>query len=197
MMVMVVIVPVMIVRLLAFRPLDGLRLAPLERGGAHEGIGAEHQAAPYFLARLGVPRERGILDRLAQFEPPDLLSRARQGFIDVGDHRGNGAAEQKPVPRPDARPHSLGERTPRAGDFSKLTAAAKPHGFRMKLLPFLADPSATCAQEGFVPLFNARDPTGWDGDPRLWKVENGIVVGTCTGPADFQQNTFLIGRGAR
>jgi hypothetical protein len=69
----------------------------------------------------------------------------------------------------------------------------------MKLLPLalalFAVVPAVRAQDGFVPLFNGKDLTGWDGDPRLWKVEDGIVVGTCAGPADFKQNTFLIWRG--
>lgn len=51
------------------------------------------------------------------------------------------------------------------------------------------------SQDGFVALFNGRDLTGWDGDPRLWTVEDGMVVGTCRGPEDFRQNTFLIWRG--
>ncbi len=59
----------------------------------------------------------------------------------------------------------------------------------------LAASTATAAESGFVSLFNGRDLTGWDGDPRLWTVENGLVVGTCRGPDDFRQNTFLIWRG--
>jgi len=43
-----------------------------------------------------------------------------------------------------------------------------------------------------VTLFNGKDLTGRDGDPRLWQVEDRMVVGTCVGPADFKQNTFLI-----
>jgi hypothetical protein len=51
------------------------------------------------------------------------------------------------------------------------------------------------AEEGFVSLFNGKDLFGWDGDPRLWSVKDGIVTGVCVGPDDFAHNTFLIWRG--
>lgn len=50
------------------------------------------------------------------------------------------------------------------------------------------------AEEGFTPLFNGKDLTGWDGDPKLWSVAEGVVVGTCLGPESPEQNTFLIWR---
>lgn len=46
-----------------------------------------------------------------------------------------------------------------------------------------------------VPLFNGKDLSGWDGDPKLWKVENGLITGTCTGPGNPETNTFLIWKG--
>jgi len=52
------------------------------------------------------------------------------------------------------------------------------------------------AQEaGFTALFNGKDLAGWEGDPKLWKVEGGIVIGTCDGPEQLAHNTFLIWRG--
>lgn len=33
------------------------------------------------------------------------------------------------------------------------------------------------AEPGFNPLFNGKDLTGWEGDPFLWKVEDGVLVG--------------------
>jgi hypothetical protein len=53
------------------------------------------------------------------------------------------------------------------------------------------------AQDGFTSLFNGKDLTGWDGDPKLWKVENGIVIGTCGGPDALANNSFLIWRGGK
>lgn len=53
------------------------------------------------------------------------------------------------------------------------------------------------ADEGFTSLFNGKDLAGWDGDPKLWRVESGIVIGTCAGPDALAHNTFLIWRGGR
>ena len=38
------------------------------------------------------------------------------------------------------------------------------------------------AADGFKPRFNGKDLNGWDGNPELWKAENGEIVGTTTGP---------------
>lgn len=55
--------------------------------------------------------------------------------------------------------------------------------------------AAAQAPAEFTPLFNGKDLTGWDGDPKLWKVENGLIIGTCTGPESPEHNSFLIWRG--
>jgi len=52
---------------------------------------------------------------------------------------------------------------------------------------------AAFAEEGFRPLFNGRNLDGWDGDPRLWSVHNGMIVGS-TEHATLLQNSFLISR---
>ena len=46
-------------------------------------------------------------------------------------------------------------------------------------------------KDGFKPLFNRRNLKQWKGDRRLWRVNNGVIVGSTD---DFQitQNTFLI-----
>lgn len=46
-------------------------------------------------------------------------------------------------------------------------------------------------KEGFKPIFNGKNLTGWDGDPRLWKVSNGAIVGSTEG-VTLDKNTFLI-----
>jgi hypothetical protein len=51
------------------------------------------------------------------------------------------------------------------------------------------------AQDGFVPLFNGKDLTGWDGNPELWSVEDGCITGKTTGPDQLAYNQFLIWRG--
>ena len=65
----------------------------------------------------------------------------------------------------------------------------------LPLLFLLSFAAPILAEDGFTPLFNGKDLTGWDGDPKLWKVENGEVIGTCTGPDAMPNNSFLIWRG--
>ena len=33
---------------------------------------------------------------------------------------------------------------------------------------------------GMEPLFNGKDLSGWDGDPRLWSVRDGVIHGETT-----------------
>jgi hypothetical protein len=43
----------------------------------------------------------------------------------------------------------------------------------------------------FTPMFDGKTLNGWDGDPRLWSVRDGVVVGSTDGhPIDH--NEFLI-----
>lgn len=51
------------------------------------------------------------------------------------------------------------------------------------------------AEEAFVDLFNGKDLTGWDGNPDLWTVADGAIVGTTKAPEDLAYNQFLIWRG--
>ncbi len=41
-------------------------------------------------------------------------------------------------------------------------------------------------------LFNGTDLTGWDGDPRLWSVKDGVIHGETTAENVAMGNTFLI-----
>ncbi|MFQ6097585.1 MAG: family 16 glycoside hydrolase, partial [Armatimonadota bacterium] len=50
-------------------------------------------------------------------------------------------------------------------------------------------------EEGFVPIFNGKDLTGWDGDPRLWSVRDGVIRGETTEENPARGNTFCIWRG--
>ena len=40
---------------------------------------------------------------------------------------------------------------------------------------------AQVAPDGFRPLFNGKDQTGWDGNPSLWSVEDGCITGKAEG----------------
>ncbi|HEY1081267.1 MAG TPA: DUF1080 domain-containing protein, partial [Prosthecobacter sp.] len=51
------------------------------------------------------------------------------------------------------------------------------------------------ADDGFRPLFNGKDLTGWDGNPALWSVQDGCITGKTTGPEQLAYNQFLIWRG--
>lgn len=48
----------------------------------------------------------------------------------------------------------------------------------------------------WVSLFNGKDLAGWSGDPRLWRVEDGVLIGE-TNDSDKKAaaNTFLIWKG--
>lgn len=52
------------------------------------------------------------------------------------------------------------------------------------------------AQDDFQAIFNGKDLTGWEGSSALWKVEDGMIVGTTAG-TELQANTFLIYSGAQ
>jgi hypothetical protein len=46
---------------------------------------------------------------------------------------------------------------------------------------------------GFVSLFNGKNLIGWDGEPGVWNVQDGAIVGTST-PEHRAGNTFLVYR---
>jgi hypothetical protein len=56
----------------------------------------------------------------------------------------------------------------------------------MMLVPLIAADEA-----GFRPLFDGSTLKGWDGDPRLWSVKDGAIVGSTDG-VTIENNTFLI-----
>jgi len=58
-----------------------------------------------------------------------------------------------------------------------------------------ADDAAKEKEEGFVALFNGKDLAGWEGDAKLWVVEDGVLVGRSPGIAynDFLATTKTYG----
>lgn len=64
-----------------------------------------------------------------------------------------------------------------------------PGGFRMELPQPLKD------ETGFRQIFDGKTLSDWDGDPKLWRVEGGNIVGETTAQTMPKQNSFLIWRG--
>src|SRR6185369_3952185 len=52
--------------------------------------------------------------------------------------------------------------------------------------------SLHAAEAGFESLFNGKDLTGWDGNPKLWSVKDGAITGQTTPENPASGNTFLI-----
>ena len=51
-------------------------------------------------------------------------------------------------------------------------------------------------RDGYRLLFNGRNLDGWDGDPALWSVADGAIVGSSDNHP-FQVNTFLVYKKAK
>ena len=58
-------------------------------------------------------------------------------------------------------------------------------------LPILTA-SAAEVEPGFQSLFNGTNLTGWDGNPELWSVKDGVMHGQTTAEHPARGNTFLI-----
>jgi hypothetical protein len=60
--------------------------------------------------------------------------------------------------------------------------------------PLFADDARTPPPDAgdMKALFNGKDLTGWDGDPKLWSVKDGILRGETTKENPAKGNTFLI-----
>jgi hypothetical protein len=58
-----------------------------------------------------------------------------------------------------------------------------------------ASPLVLDDHAGFEQIFDGVSLKGWDGDPSLWKAENGELVGQSTVENPVKENTFVIWRG--
>lgn len=61
--------------------------------------------------------------------------------------------------------------------------------------PAVAPTAQPAASAAWRTLFNGRDLTGWDGDPRMWSVRDGVIHGETTPEVKAEGNTFLICKG--
>ncbi len=69
-----------------------------------------------------------------------------------------------------------------------LTALLVPVCVLAADTPFTAPPEAA----GMQSLFNGKDLAGWDGDPKLWSVKDGVIHGETTAENPAKGNTFII-----
>lgn len=53
------------------------------------------------------------------------------------------------------------------------------------------NPAQEAPEAGYESLFNGRDLSGWDGEPGLWWVESGVIVGSTDG-RPLVRNSFLV-----
>jgi hypothetical protein len=67
-----------------------------------------------------------------------------------------------------------------------------PGGFDYTTLFHELQPDDTT---GFTEIFDGKTLNGWEGDPQLWRVEDGAIVAESTAERVVKQNTFLIWRG--
>ncbi len=69
-----------------------------------------------------------------------------------------------------------------------LTVLLVPVGTFGNEGPVNAPPEAA----GMRSLFNGQDLTGWDGDPQLWSVKDGVIHGETTAENPAKGNTFIL-----
>jgi hypothetical protein len=67
----------------------------------------------------------------------------------------------------------------------------------MKLTPVLLFLAAASLHAEEKALFNGKDLTGWEGNPKLWSVQDGAITGKTSdsGDAKISHNTFLVWKG--
>jgi hypothetical protein len=68
---------------------------------------------------------------------------------------------------------------------------------RAQYIPKQSDrPEALAGDEpGFTSIFDGRTLNGWEGDPKYWRVSDGVMTGEITPDTLIKSNTFLIWRG--
>jgi hypothetical protein len=50
-------------------------------------------------------------------------------------------------------------------------------------------------EPGFVPIFDGKTLKGWEGDPKYWRVVDGVMTGEISPDTLIRSNTFIIWRG--
>ena len=58
----------------------------------------------------------------------------------------------------------------------------------------LGSMAAGAQEKGFRSLFNGENLDGWDGNPEIWSVKDGVITGKSSGPDQMKYNQFLTAR---
>ena len=127
-----------------------------------------------YLAHVVATRDGRVLTGIIRSEDQDAITLVT-------------ANETLVVPRPEVEDRKPSELSMMP---EGLWATLSDHEVR-SMVAYLASPSQVpmlATLENIKGLFNGRDLLGWDGDPKLWKVENGEIVGKTAGLA---HNAFL------
>jgi hypothetical protein len=65
------------------------------------------------------------------------------------------------------------------------------------VVPCLPSARGAEVEEGFTPIFNGRDLTGWEGKPGWWYVEDGCLTSQSTPDKPCTQCNYLMWRGGK
>ena len=68
-------------------------------------------------------------------------------------------------------------------------------GGRQATRPSMPDPYDFADRAGFESIFDGASLAQWDGDPGVWRVEQGSLVGESTTEKPLTSNTFIVWRG--
>jgi putative heme-binding domain-containing protein len=92
------------------------------------------------------------------------------------------------IPRDEIEEQKQGDKSMMPDDLLKPLSDVEARA----LIAYLANPRQTpllATADNLSGFFNGKDLTGWDGNPDLWRVENGEIVGTSKG---LSRNEFLV-----
>jgi putative membrane-bound dehydrogenase-like protein len=104
------------------------------------------------------------------------------------------ANETVVVPRDEVEEQKLGDKSMMPDDLLKPLSDSEVRA----LVAYLASPrqvAVLATPDNLPTFFNGKDLAGWEGNPELWRVENGEIVGTSKGLArnEFLVNHLLLG----
>jgi putative membrane-bound dehydrogenase-like protein len=127
-----------------------------------------------YLAHVVATRDGRVLTGIIRSEDKDaiMLVTANETLI---------------IPRPEVEERKPSEQSMMP---EGLWATLSDHEVR-SLVAYLASPAQVpmlATKDNVQSLFNGRDLAGWEGDPKLWKVEGGEIVGKTAG---LSRNEFL------